>query len=429
MTGATGSTGAAGLSGPPGPTGATGPTGRRPDRTLRVGVNLLWLVPGVVGGSEEYLVRSLLAVAADPPAPGLDATGLDVTVFGLEALAEAHPELARAFPLVTVPLRGRLRAARIGAESTWLTLEARRRHLDVVHHGGGALPPGHRLGGAASMVTVHDTQPLALPANFSRLKRRWLSWMLPRVARSADVVVTTSDFVRRALVALGAAPGRVLLVPPCPAPPATEPGAPLPDPAEVRGRYGVGERYAVYPAVTYPHKNHLVLVEALARAEAPPDLELVLPGGVGPAEAALAARTRALGLAGRVHRIGRIPRADLEALVTGAVAVAFPSTYEGFGLGALEALGLGAPVVAARAAALPEVVDGAGLLVDPHDPVAWATALAQVSGEDADARRRRVVAGERRAASFSPARTARALVTAWRAAGEAGPGRAADHPR
>ena len=86
-------------------------------------------------------------------------------------------------------------------------------------------------------------------------------------------------------------------------------------------------------------------------------------------------------------------------------------------------------MIAARAAALPEVVDGAGLLVDPHDPGAWAAALALLSGEDAAARRRRVVAGERRAASFSPARTAEALVTAWRAAGRARAGRAADRRR
>ena len=99
------------------------------DGPLRVGVNLTWLVPGVVGGSEEYLVRSLLAV---PPT-----AAVEVTVFGLDALAVAHPDLARRFELSTLPLRGRLKSARVAAETSWLAVEAHRRRLDVVHHGGG----------------------------------------------------------------------------------------------------------------------------------------------------------------------------------------------------------------------------------------------------------------------------------------------------
>src|SRR5262245_58263051 len=101
----------------------------RRDRPFRVGVNLTWLVPGVVGGSEEYLVRSLLALPATAP--------VEVTVFGLDALPAAHPDLAGRFELVTLPLRGRLKSARVAAETSWLAVEAHRRRLDVVHHGGG----------------------------------------------------------------------------------------------------------------------------------------------------------------------------------------------------------------------------------------------------------------------------------------------------
>ena len=75
------------------------------ERRIRVGVNLLWLVPGVVGGSEEYVTRLLRALAdLDPP-------DLDVQLFGLDELAVAHPDLAKRFPLRTIALRGRLKAA------------------------------------------------------------------------------------------------------------------------------------------------------------------------------------------------------------------------------------------------------------------------------------------------------------------------------
>ena len=108
-------------------------------------------------------------------------------------------------------------------------------------------------------------------------------------------MVTTSEFVRRRLVALGA-PGRSGVPGAArarrtrlgPSPAASAGGQR--DLAEVRARYGIGERYAVYPAITYAHKNHAVLVEALARPEAPADLQLVLSGGVGPAEEALRRR-------------------------------------------------------------------------------------------------------------------------------------------
>lgn len=380
---------------------------------LRVGVNLTWLVPGVVGGSEEYLVRSLLAVPTDAP--------VDVTVFGLDALQDAHPALARRFDLRTVPLRGHLKSGRVAAETTWLAVEARRHGLDVVHHGGGVLP---LWAPAATVVTIHDLQPLELPLAFGPLKRRWLGAMLPRAAHRADVVVTTSEFVRRGVIdRLGALAHRVRLVPPClveerPTDPST------PDPDALRRRWGIGERYVVYPAITYPHKNHTVLAEALAEPAWPDDLHLVLTGGEAAAEGALAERLRALPPDRRrlAHRLGRIPRPELDALLARARALAFPSRYEGFGVPVLEALAAGLPVVAADAGALPEVVGAAGRLLDPGDPAAWAAALAEVAGAAPLQRARLQAAARARAAEFGPPRTGAALVAAWQqAAGTAPP--------
>jgi alpha-1,3-rhamnosyl/mannosyltransferase len=370
-----------------------------------VGVNLLWLVPGVVGGSEDYLVRSLLALRAYGP------SAVDVTVFGLQSLASAHPDLAEAFPLVTLPLRGRLKPARVLAESTWMAVEARRRHFDVVHHGGGVLPV---WAPSRTVVTIHDIQPLVFPETFSTAKRLWLQRMLPRAARRADIVVTTSRFVADTVRdRLGAAEERIRLVPPCPPARRADPEV---DGAEVRARLGVGRRYVVYPAITYPHKNHRVLVDALARPEWPADVDLVLTGGSGKAEEDLARQVEQAGLSDRVLRTGRVSRRDLDALLQGAVALVFPSTYEGFGVTVLEGFGEGTPVIASRASALPEVVEGAGLLVDPADPAGWAAAVAVLAGEGPKARAARSLAGRQRAASFTPARTAKALVAAWRAA-------------
>ena len=84
----------------------------------RVGVNLLWCVPGEVGGSEEYLARLLAGLGGSPD-------GLDVTVFALRGYAEAHREVAERFPLVTAPIDGRRRTVRVAFEHTWLPAQVK----------------------------------------------------------------------------------------------------------------------------------------------------------------------------------------------------------------------------------------------------------------------------------------------------------------
>ncbi len=373
---------------------------------LRVGVNLLWLVPGVVGGSEEYLVRSLLALA-DHEAPDLD-----VTVFGLDVLGAAHPALAEAFPLVTVPLRGRAKGLRIAAETSWLAAETRRRSVEVMHHGGGVIPPLHP---GRCVVTIHDIQPIDLPEHFSATKRRYLETMLPRTVAWASVIATSTGFVRDRLVDhYGADPARIHLVPPSLAERA-EPRPTVDRIGEVLTRYDLRPgRYVIYPVITYPHKNHRVLVEAMLQV--PPDVQLVLPGGMGPSEGEVRAAIADLGLGDRVHRLGRIPRGELDALLAAAGALTFPSRYEGFGIAVLEAMAIGLPVIVADATALPEVVGDGGLRVPAQDPTAWAMAINRVLG-DRVARQRLIEAGWKRAEAFSTEKTAAALAGAYRAAG------------
>ncbi len=375
---------------------------------IRVGVNLLWLVPGVVGGSEEYTVRLLHGLADLAP------PDLDIELFALDDLRRAHPSLVERFPTTTIGLRGRAKALRVAAETTWLTAQVRRRGLDVVHHPGGVVPP--LRGGAATVLTIHDLQPLDLPENFSRVKVAYLRAVLPRSARVADVLTTPSRAAAaRVAERLDVDPARIH-----PVLHGWEPEAFAPvDPAEVARvghALGLAPRWILYPVITYPHKNHVVLVQAFRQLAATHSgIDLVLTGGEGPAEADVSAAIAASGVATRVHRTGRVPRADLDALIAGAAVVAFPSRYEGFGVGALEAMAGGAPVVAADATALPEVVGDAGLLVDPDDVAGWVTALSRVL-DDEDLRRSLVAAGRARAATFTNEAGAEDLASAYRAA-------------
>jgi glycosyltransferase involved in cell wall biosynthesis len=129
-----------------------------------------------------------------------------------------------------------------------------------------------------------------------------------------------------------------------------------------------------------PNKGIKTLIEALALL--PPEVTLTLvdedtPGNVG------RKRARQLGCEERLNLVGRVPTEELVRLYQRATLVAVPSRYEGFGLPAVEAMACGAPVVACRSGALPEVlgVGGGGILVERDDPESLARGIRRLLEE------------------------------------------------
>jgi alpha-1,3-rhamnosyl/mannosyltransferase len=221
-------------------------------------------------------------------------------------------------------------------------------------------------------------------------------------------VVTLSGYAKRLVIEhLGVAADRVSVVP-VPLDHQPSPDAALcPDP---------GRPVFVYPAMTHPHKNHATLVRAFsAVVRARPEARLVLTGGRGAAEQEVRAEIERLDLGEAIDRPGRVPRADLEALLAGATALVFPSEHEGYGLPVAEAMALGCPVIASNVTALPEVVGDAGLLVDPDDVDGWTAAMLRLIG-DAELRLVLVERGRRQVSSLTPEATAEAMLAAYRAA-------------
>lgn len=370
-----------------------------------IGINLLWLVPGSVGGSEESTVASLLALR------DLDAPDLDIHLFALASFADVHSDVVRAFPTQLWGRSGRSRAFRILGESTWLA--RRTSGLDLVHHTGGTVPLVRR---APCVLTVHDLQPLERSATHGVLKRSYLRAAIPHSVRAARLVITPSEFVRRSVIStLDTDPAKVVAVPH---------GVNLPvavrPRAELEVSYRIDGPVVLYPAITYPHKNHVMLVEAFQIVIAShPDALLVLTGGHGSVEDHVLSRIRELGLTERVRRVGRVPAADVAGLYDLAAVVAVPSVYEGFGLPAAEAMAHGVALVAANTTALPEVVGDAGLLVDPNDAAAWAAAISSLL-DDPTGRARLGAAGRLRAERYQWPANAAALAEVYRQALRAG---------
>jgi glycosyltransferase involved in cell wall biosynthesis len=224
--------------------------------------------------------------------------------------------------------------------------------------------------------------------------------------RRADVVVATSQYSRNRIVeAYGIPAGKIVIVP---------------EPIDLRSwEKGAGEvagALASPPAILtvahmYPRKNLGVLMEAYARLR---DAGVPFQGwvvGEGPRRSGWERLKDSRDLGDRVTFLGTIPRGELVERYRRAAIFCLPSRQEGFGIVFLEAMACGKPVVAVRAAAVPEtVVDGeTGLLTDPDDPEALAQALFALLS-DPDRRRAAGEAGRRRVEQYRADRVAESFL-------------------
>jgi glycosyltransferase involved in cell wall biosynthesis len=325
-------------------------------------VKLLFFSPhyGTLGG-----VRSIVdALAAAARAAGhevsaiVDRGGSGTFGRGNELLLYPFPTRARdlrrlrrfaqKFPLRAVRLVSAVRAAAPHVVSVHCTRRfapyvALLRHATGVPHvlslQEGALPPG-------------------MPEN---------PGLFRLLVRTADAVAACSREAAAYATRAGRA-RRVAVLPNGYDPAEFRPGPPFPHPRPYL--LGLGR--------LEPQKGFDLLLEALARPEAP-TVDLLLAGD-GAARSELEALARARGLAGRVRFLGATDRPTTLALLRGAAAVACPSRFEGLPLVCLEALAAGRPVVAAAVNGIPELVrEGeTGFLVPPEDPAALGAALARV---------------------------------------------------
>jgi len=126
------------------------------------------------------------------------------------------------------------------------------------------------------------------------------------------------------------------------------------------------DSFLFYPAQFWPHKNHLRLLEAFHEAATEiPNLHLVLTGKKRDEYNAVMSSVSKLGLDQKVHHLGYIEQADLQAIYKLATALVMPSLFESVSIPIYEAFQVGTPVAASGILAIPEQVGNAGLLFDP----------------------------------------------------------------
>ena len=360
-----------------------------------IAVNMLWCVPGAVGGSEEYFIRQLHGLV-EIEAP------FNVTVYAPKGFSTVHKDLSSAIRIIEAPSRCTSRELRVLLENTWLVSQTK--SADMVHHGGGTLPS---RGKSTTLLTIHDVQYLTYPEYFSAVKLRYLKNRVPSAIRRASVVAAPSNYVREGIErSFGIERSRTAVIRH-----GLEPaiGAYKTSETQLRARFNLGSsRVLLIPAITHPHKNHEFLLRLLANEWSNEDVKLVMVGGEGFAESRIQSLIAELQIAHKVVRSGRVNAADRDGLIALAEALVFPSKYEGFGAPVLEAMALGTPVISSDCASLPEVIGDGGLVL-PLNPAAWAGALESVRSQRASL----VQHGLRRAEEFTSAKSAQDLVVAY----------------
>lgn len=371
---------------------------------MRVGLNVLHLVPRETGGGELYVRRLVPAL--------LEAGGdLELVVFtGREAFPSfrAEPWAAEA-ELVEVPVRSRSRLRRVLAEQTLLPRATHNARVDLLHNVQNTAPA---LPGVPQVTTILDVIYKRYPETHAGLMAAGVALLVPLAARRSKRIVTLSEAAKDDIAHyLHVEPNRIDVTPLGPG----LGGDVIPvDEAELRDRHGLGDAPIVLTvSAKRPHKNLERLLDAVALVHADPAPVLVAPGYETVFEPELRQRAGE-----RVRFLGWVDDEELEGLYRAATCFVFPSLAEGFGLPVLEAMVRGVPVACSRIGPLEEVAGDAARYFEPTDVADMARAIESLLADD-DLRARLIQAARERARAFTWARTAEATIRSYeRALGE-----------
>ncbi|WP_336367012.1 glycosyltransferase family 4 protein [Marinobacter sp. C2H3] len=292
-----------------------------------------------------------------------------------------------------------------------LRKQALKGYGEFIYHGPNFfLPPfpGRKV------ATFHDLSPFKWSHCFDPAKVRYLQKEFEKTLRTADALITDSEFTRKELAEFSGWPLDRIQAVPLAAGPEFRPR----EEAELRtflNRYGLEyQGYSLFVGTIEPRKNIDVLLTAYERL--PKAVRerwpLILSGYRGWRSDDIHARIKEAERQGWAKYLGFLPADELPLLYSGARLFAFPSMYEGFGLPVLEAMQSGVPVVSSDRASLPEVVGTAALLVDAEDSTALSEAI-HVGIEDASERDRMSASGARQAAGFNWRRCSSETISAY----------------
>jgi len=359
---------------------------------MKIGINLLYLLPGVVGGTEAYAAGLLQGLAE------IDQRNEYAVFVNRESESWPLPQAAN-FTRVICPIRAASRASRYVFEQVRLPRLLARYRIDVVHSLGYV---GPLVAPCPSVVTIPDLNYIALKQTMPGRRRMLLRFFSTQSARRANHVITISDFSKREICkTIKLSIDKVTV---------THLGAMRNGAsnasgnwAALNGSYRIREPYVVAFGGRTLNKNipHLIRAFALLKDTFPHSLVLI---GHIPSDVDLATETKEV--RDRVTITGYVPEGHILALLSHADLFVLPSLYEGFGLPVLEAQQAAVAVACSSAASLPEVGGDGAIYFDP-------TSVEQIADTirhcltDATLRSQMILKGRENLSRFSWDRTAR----------------------
>lgn len=287
---------------------------------------------------------------------------------------------------------------RIFWEQTVQPVQLLRENIDLLHSLAFVQPV---LMPCAGIITIYDLSFILFPDRFHPLRRLYLRWGTEYSARKAQRIIAISASTKRDVVKyLGVAKRKVDVVP-CGV---DEDFQPLENQEvldDFRKERRLPEQIILFVGTIEPRKNLTVLLRGYAllrkKVQLPP---LVIAGPKGWHHQEVFSAAEELGLQEDVVFAGYIPQDELPLWYNVADLFVYPSLYEGFGLPPLEAMACGTPVIISNSSSLPEVVGGAGILVNPDSAEEMAEAMQRLLADNslrAEMRQR----GLKRARQFS----------------------------
>jgi glycosyltransferase involved in cell wall biosynthesis len=358
---------------------------------VRILLNALFLRPRLVGGGETY-ARGLIAGLAT-----IDTRNQYLLCLS-PAAAQTFTRPNERWQLLVSPARVVSVPLRMLLEQTWLPRLARVSDVDLTHSLGYT---GPWVGSERRVVSVYDMNYRRHPEDLQPLQRLGYRVLVPSTIARSDAVITLSSAARSDILKWTRAPAeRVVAIPG--APRLDWPGHDDEDDARLSAA-GVRQPFLLSVAASYPHKNLPRLLRAFLGWRFDRPVMLVLTGLPGAAQRTIVslARTRP----DEIRLLGWVDDALLASLYRRAVALAFPTLYEGFGLPILEAMALGCPVITSNIGAMAEVANSAAEFVNPYSVADLRRAIDRIL-TDPNRRAELKARGFARAAQFSWERTA-----------------------